>query len=72
MAVQGGGRCVPGNKGRPWLWSEPARVGYGCKGWGGALLDGRCVPGNKGCPWLRSEPARVGYGCTGWGEVCTW
>ena len=58
MAVQGGGRCVPGNKGRPWLWSEPARV------WlyrvGGALLDRRrCVPGNKGRPWLWSEPARV-------------
>ena len=59
-------RCVPGNKGRPWLWSEPARVGYGCTGWG------RCVPGNKGRPWLWSEPARVGYGCTGWEEVCTW
>ena len=54
-------RCVPGNKGRPWLWSEPARVGHGCKGWGGgALLDRRrCVPGNKGRPWLWSEPARV-------------
>ena len=34
MAVQGGGRGVPGNKGCLWLWSEPARVGYGCTGWG--------------------------------------